>query len=439
MMQKRYILVGLFVLLLVVAMTAAACGGGDEATTTTGAPTTQTTAASSSTTVAPGTTVAPSTDTTVATGPATGEPIKVGFSNSLTGPSAAPGVSVSKGAKLQVEYINANGGINGRPLDLIEIDDKSDAAVAQANVTKLIQDDKVFATIGPFAQFAQARSLVEETQTPTVFPGPAIMADLSSPTAYKWSVMVSAGPPVHADATAKVIKANGWKNILAIGDVLEIHQETLDLLVKAAPTGGFTFTKMSDTFGFDVTDFQPILNRIMEEYNKLKPDALLLYVNPLAVPPLYKGLRALGVTVPIQGSPAAAHPAIFMMGPEAVDGLLVLDSGGIVNPQALPDTWPLKKLQVDFYDRYQAKYKEAPDFFSAVGADMVIALAAAMKQAGGADDKQKVADALVNLKDLVSLEGMITFTPQDTTMGVKGNMVEFQVKGAQFQLVNTVN
>jgi ABC-type branched-subunit amino acid transport system substrate-binding protein len=70
---------------------------------------------------------------------------------------------------------------------------------------------------------------------------------------------------------------------------------------------------------------------------------------------------------------------------------------------------------------------------------MVIALVAAMKQAGGADDKQKVADALVNLKDLVSLEGMITFTPQDTTMGVKGNMVEFQVKGAQFQLVNTVN
>jgi branched-chain amino acid transport system substrate-binding protein len=251
--------------------------------------------------------------------------------------------------------------------------------------------------------------------------------------------MVSAAPPTHADATAKVIKANNWKNVLAIADVLEIHQETLDLLGKAAPTEGFTFTKMPDTFGFDVTDFQPVLNRIMEEYNKLKPDAILLYVNPIAAPALYKGLRTLGVTVPIQGSPAAAHPAIFSMGPEAVEGFLVLDSGGIVNPTALPDSWPLKKIQVDFAQRYQAKYNEAPDFFSAVGADMVSVLAEAMKKAGGADDKQKVADALINLKDFPTLEGMLNFTPADTTQGVKGNMVEFVVKGAQFQLVNTVN
>ena len=114
--------------------------------------------------------------------------------------------------------------------------------------------------------------------------------------------------------------------------MLAIHQETLDLLVKNGPTEGFTFTKLPDTFGFDQTDFQPILNKIMEAYNAQKPDAVLLYVNPIAAAPLYKGLRSLGVTVPIQGSPAAAHPAIFAMGPEAVEGFLVLDSGGLVNP-----------------------------------------------------------------------------------------------------------
>jgi branched-chain amino acid transport system substrate-binding protein len=431
-MKKRIAVIGLVALLLVVALMAMACGGEKE-TTTTAAPSTVTTAAPSTETTA-----APSTETTVATGPATGTPIKVGFSNSLTGPSAAPGVSVSKGANLQVEYINANGGINGRPIELIEIDDKSDNAQAQANVTKLIEEDKVLATIGPFAQFNQARTLAEETQTPTVFPGPATLADLKGPS-YKWSVMVSAGPPVQADATGKVIKANGWKNILAIADVLEIHQETLDVLVEAAPAGGFTFTKMPDTFGFDVTDFQPILNRIMEEYKKLKPDAVLIYVNPIAAPGLYKGLRTLGVTVPILGSPAAAHPAIFSMGPEAVEGFLVLDSGGIVNPAGLPDTWPVKELQLGFVQRYTEKYKEAPDFFSAVGADMVSILAEAMKQAGGADDKQKVAEALVNLKEFKTLEGIVNYTPEDTTMGIKGNMVEFQVKNAVFEFVNTIN
>ena len=203
-MKKRYQLIGLLVLLLVVAMTAVACG--EEETTTTAAPTETTAAPTTDTTAAPTeTTAAPSTDTTAAAGPATGEPIKVGFSNSLTGPSAAPGVSVSKGANLQVEYINANGGINGRPIELLEVDDKSDVAQAQANVTKMIEQDKVLATIGPFAQFAQARTLVEESQIPTVFPGPATMADISGPS-YKWSVMVSAAPPTQADASTKVIK-----------------------------------------------------------------------------------------------------------------------------------------------------------------------------------------------------------------------------------------
>ena len=440
-MKKRYLIVGLLVLLLVVAMTAVACGG--EETTTTAAPSTDTTAApSTDTTAAPSTdtTAAPSTDTTAA-GPATGEPIKVGFSNSITGFSAAPADSTGKGVDLMVEYVNANGGVNGRPLEVITLDDKSDVPAAIANLNKLIQEDKVAATIGPFAQFMQepARGIAEQTQTPMVGMGPATIEQLAATPQFQMSVMLSAAPDTQSDALTKVIKANGWKNVIGIADVLAIHQETLDLLVKNGPAEGFTFTKLPDTFGFDQTDFQPILNKIMEAYNAQKPDAVVLYVNPIALPPLYKGLRSLGVTVPIQGSPAAAHPAIFAMGPEAVEGFLVLDSGGLVNPAGLPDDWPLKEAQLGFYEAYQAKYGQPPDFFSAAGADLVAVLAEAMKQAGGPDDKAKVAQALINLKDFVALQGILNFTPEETSQGVDGDMVEWQVKGAQFVLVNVVN
>ena len=47
-------------------------------------------------------------------------------------------------------------------------------------------------------------------------------------------------------------------------DQLSIHQETLDLVAKNGPAEGFTLTKLPDTFGFDQTDFQPILNKLME-------------------------------------------------------------------------------------------------------------------------------------------------------------------------------
>ena len=435
-MKKRYMLVCLAALLVVVVLAAAACNGGDE-TTTTAAPGT-TAAPSTDTTAAPSTdtTAAPSTDTTTA-GPATGEPILIGLDNVLTGPSAAVGGSASQGVKLQIEYVNANGGINGRPLQLIEYDDKGDVANCVANLNKLIQDDKVFATIGPMAQYMQepARGIAEQTQTPMIGAGPATLDQLKG-TQYQWSVMMAAAPPTQAAAVEQIIADNGWKNILSMADVLSIDQEVLDVLVQDAPSKGFAITKMPDTFGFDQTDFQPIINRIMEESNKMKPDAIILYVNPVALPALYKGLRSVNVTVPILAGPSSAHPAIFSMGPQAVEGLLVLDSGGVVNPQGLPDSWPLKKAQLDFFERYQAKYNASPDFFAALGSDFVTVLTEALKQAGEVD-KAKLAQALVNLKDVPTLEGILSFTPEATSEGIQGNMVEWEVKGGQFVLVKT--
>jgi branched-chain amino acid transport system substrate-binding protein len=437
-MRKSYMIATLLVVLLVVALATAACGTSTE-TTTTGAPSTETTAAPSTETTAPPsseTTAAPSTDTTAA-GPATGEPIKIGLSISLTGSGAAPGVSFDNGVKLQIEYVNQNGGINGRPLQLVEYDDKSDVPTIIANLNKLIQQDKVFATVGPFVQYGQepARQIAEQSKVPNVGDGPATLDQLKG-TQYQWSVMTAAAPPTQAAAVDKVIKASGWKNILGLADVLTIDQETLDLVGQAAAAGGYKFTKMADTFGFDQQDFQPILNKMMEQIGTLKPDAIILYVNPIAFPVIYKGLRGLNVTQPILAGTACAHPAIFAQGPQAIEGTYVMDSGGNVNPQALPDTWPSKTLQLDFAQRYQAKYNAAPDFFAADGADVVTVLVAAMKQAGELD-QAKVAQALINLKDVPTLEGVMTFTPDATSMGIHGSMVEWQVKNAQFVLVNT--
>jgi branched-chain amino acid transport system substrate-binding protein len=423
-MKKRFVFAGLVAVLLVVAMLAMACGGGTD-TTTTAAPT--------ETTAAP-------TETTAATGPATGEPIKVGLVTSLTGVSASPGISVQQGAQLQADYINANGGLNGRPIELFIEDDASEVTGMVTALTKLIEQTQIDYFVGPFIQYGQeaARQACEAAQIPMIGTGPTTLDQMSG-TQYQWSVMMSAGPVTQADAYVKMIKAHGYQNILAIADVLSIHQETLALLSEAAAAEGFSITVMPDTFGFDVTDFQPYLNRIMEEYNKATYDAVFIQVNPIAAPVLYKGLVALGVTVPIHGSPAAAHPAIFMLGPEAVEGFYVCDSGGIVNPAALPDDWPVKELQMDFVARYTEAYGAGPDFFAACGADYFLILKAACEAAGTVDDKEAVRQALLNLTDVPTMEGLQTFTPDETTEGIHGNMVEFQVLGGQFTLVRTLN
>ena len=360
---------------------------------------------------------------------------------SLTGNSAAPGVSIQNGAKYQVQYINENGGIDGRPIELLIEDDKSEVTSMTAAMTKLIEEDGIEYFVGPFIQFGQeaGRQICEDAQIPMIGAGPVSLEQLAKPTEYKWSVMMSAGPATQADAFVDLIKAHEYKNIVAIADTLSIHQETLTKLAELSATEGFTITVLPDTFGLVLPDPQAIINKIKAAYDSEQPDAILTLSNPLAQPAIYQGLRGVGITVPIHGSPAAAHPSIMSKGPEAVEGLYVCDSGGLLNPTPLPDSWPTKTFLLDFYERYVAHYDYAPDFFAAVGADYFIVLQEAMKKAGGADDKAAVAQALQSLTDVVTLEGLQTYTTADTTEGVHGFLVEYQIKAASSSSYRTLN
>ena len=65
------------------------------------------------------------------------------------------------------------------------------------------------------------------------------------------------------------------------------------------------------------------------------------------------------MTVPIQGSPAAAHPAIFSLGPQAVEGFLVLDSGGLRQPAGASRRLAAEGAAARVLPGYKAKYNAA--------------------------------------------------------------------------------
>ncbi len=110
-------------------------GGGSNTAATTAAPA-ATTAAAQTQAAAP---AAPAADA---------EPLYIGMAVPLTGDSAMYGETVRDGVQYGVDEINANGGINGRKIELVIEDDKGNTSEAAMVAQKLAEDDRLFCIIG---------------------------------------------------------------------------------------------------------------------------------------------------------------------------------------------------------------------------------------------------------------------------------------------------
>ncbi|HYG58268.1 MAG TPA: ABC transporter substrate-binding protein, partial [Symbiobacteriaceae bacterium] len=78
-----------------------------------------------------------------------GDPIKIGHAVALTGDSSMWGQSEKNALDMEIEKINAKGGVMGRKLQLIAYDTRADATEAVNVAKRLINQDKVVAIIGP--------------------------------------------------------------------------------------------------------------------------------------------------------------------------------------------------------------------------------------------------------------------------------------------------
>ena len=82
--------------------------------------------------------------------------VKIGFNFEETGAVASYGTSEQKGAQLAVDEINAAGGIDGKQIEVVDKDNKSETAEAASVSTNLVTQSKVAAIVGPATSGATA-------------------------------------------------------------------------------------------------------------------------------------------------------------------------------------------------------------------------------------------------------------------------------------------
>src|SRR5699024_5384007 len=126
-----------------------------------------------------------------ATNDSDGDTIKIGSMFELTGAAAAYGTSMNNAVHMAVDEINEAGGIDGKQVEVVEYDTKTDETEATSITTRLGTRDNVAAIIGPATTGSMQAAIPSAN---------AAEVPIMSPTATDDGVLTASDGSVHPDA-----------------------------------------------------------------------------------------------------------------------------------------------------------------------------------------------------------------------------------------------
>lgn len=350
--------------------------------------------------------------------------LKVAILAPLSGPVPTFGVSTRDGALLAIEEWNAKGGVLGMKITPIVEDSQCtpDPAVNAAN--KVIDQDKVHYIIGevcskasiPVSEIANAKKVIQITSTST---NPDVTIDKTGavkPYVFRACFI----DPFQGTVGAKFALENlGAKTAFIMLDQANDYVKGLaEFFEKAFVDGGGTIVGKESYTAKD-TDFSAILAKVAEA----NPDMVYLPDYYQVVNLVTKQAKEKGIVAPFMGGD----------GWDSSDLDLAATEGGFYTNHYSPDS--TDPAVVNFLKAYGAKYKDdkgepkVPDALAALAYDATNLLLEGIK-AAGADDTEKVKDALAGLT-FQGVSGKITFDDlhnpikSATILEVKGGKVVF--------------
>jgi branched-chain amino acid transport system substrate-binding protein len=231
---------------------------------------------------------------TLCANPLLAENIKIGIAGPLTGPYAAFGEQLLKGATMAVEKINAQGGVNGSKIELIKADDACEPKQAVTAANRLVNDDEVVAVIGHFCSSSTlpAARVYNDAQIVMITPAstnPEI-TDKGYKTIFRTCGRDDQQGVVAADFINRELKA---KNVAVIHDK-DTYGQGLAKATKAELERLGSHIVLYEGLTRGEKDFNAIITKIKEK----KADAIYFGGLHPEAGPLVRQLREQGSKVP---------------------------------------------------------------------------------------------------------------------------------------------
>ena len=361
--------------------------------------------------------------TSAAPTPAT-DKVVLGHFASLTGDTASFGISTKKGVDLAAKLYNANGGYNGKPVEVVTYDDQSKPEEASTMVTKLITQDNVNAVLGEVASKLSivAADVAMRHKTPMVSPS-STNPKVTEKGEYIFRICFI--DPFQGQVMAKFAKENlKAKSAAILRDVEQDYSVGLaDFFKKAFEEGGGKVV-IDTSYTSKDTDFKAQLTEIKSK----KPDVVFVpgYYNQVAL--ILKQARGMGIKQPVLGGDGWESPDLVKVaGKEALEGTYFSN-------HYAPDT--KDKDAQGFIEAFKKEYGgELPDAMAALGFDAFNVTMDAMKRAGS-NSREAVKNALASTAGFKGVTGEISL---DSMRNAVKSAVVLQFKNGEAKYFATVN
>ncbi len=340
----------------------------------------------------------------VAPKPPTGEPYKIGAVFSITGPVAPLGVPERDTAEMLESEINAQGGINGRPLDIIIHDTASTEDKCVMAVNRLIQSDQVLAIVGP-SQSGETLAIipiVEKAQVPLVSCAAAVK--ITEPVK-KWVFKTPQTDAMAVDRIFRVLKKRGIQKIAAVVVANAFGEAGLEQMKKQVGAAGLRIVA-EEKFQPTDTDMTTQLTRI----KGTPAQAVVCWGTNPGPAKVAANMKDLGMTIPLFQSHGVANQAFIDLAGKAAEGVM-FPAGKLLVAESLPDTDPQKKVLLQYKEAFSKKYNKNPDTFGGHASDAINMVVDALRKSG--PDRAKLRDELEKTRNFVGIGGVFNMSPED--------------------------
>lgn len=357
------------------------------------------------------------------------DPIKLGAFFDLTGAGSAIGTPTKLVAEMVVKKINGEGGINGRPLELVIADDEGDPTKAAIIAKKFIESDKVVAIIGPTRTDTgmAAKPIIEQMKVPTFM---CVGGDpVVTVAPFRWTFKSPQRTSVAVKKTYAYMKKKGIQKIAIITSADGFGRDGKNWLEKLAPEYDL---KIIAGESFQATD-----NDMTTQLIKIKaasPEAIICWTIGKAGAIVSKNVKQLAIQTPLFQCHGLPDPTYIKLAGEASERNIMPSTKLMVVGQ-LPDSDPQKKVILEFIRLYKEVYHYDRQFpintHSGYAWDAIYITANAIKKAG--TNNEKLREAIEKTKGYVGVSGIYNLTAEDHNGLGTDSMVMVQIVGGQWK------